>query len=157
MFEFRVTKYDPRFRAADGSYARDEWTSVSDIGRTYGGVLVTREEYERTESSYLAAARAFLEEAAVQVVSIRGLEDPNTRYPQFCDGAAVPVEEIDSLLSLMLREELWCRLEAKDAFVHIGYDYYMYVGVPIPCPFAERRAASLALFVEPFGSPYHAE
>ena len=157
MFEFRVTKYDPRFRATDGSYGRDEWTAVTDIGRTYGGVLVSREEYERTECAYSAAARAFLEEAAVQVVSIRGLEDPNSRYPQFSDGAVIPVEESDSLLALMLREELWCRLEAPDAFVHIGYDYYMYVGVPIPCPFAQRRAASLALFVEPFRSPYHPE
>ena len=157
MFEFRVTKYDPKFRADDGSYARDEWTAVSDIGRTYGGALVTREEYERTECAYLAAAKAFLREAAVQVMSIRGLEDPDNRYPQFCEGSAVPVEEIGSLLTLMLREELWCRLEAPQAFVHVGYDYYMYVGVPNPCPVAQRRAASLALFVEPFRSPYHPE
>ena len=157
MFEFRVTKYDPKLRAADGSYARDEWTAISDIGRTYGGVLVTREEYERTEFAYLAAAKAFLEEAAVQVMSIRGLEDPDSRYPQFREGSTLPVEEIGLLLTLMLREELWCRLEAPQAFVHIGYDYYMYVGVPSPCPFAQRRAAGLALFVEPFRSPYHPE
>lgn len=109
---------------------------MSDVGRTYGGVLVTREEYDRTEDAYLAAAKAFLEEAAVQVMFIRGLEDWHGRYPQFSEGAVIPVEEIAPLLTLVLWAELWCRLETLDAFVHIGYDYYMFVGVSSPSPIA---------------------
>ena len=39
-FQFRVTKYDPRFRDPSGAYMREEWTAVSDIGRTFGGVTL---------------------------------------------------------------------------------------------------------------------
>jgi TPR repeat protein len=54
----------------------------------------------------------------------------------------------------MLREECWCRLESSDAFVHLGYDYYMYLGVPKDCPNAVAFASANGLFVEPFKSPY---
>jgi hypothetical protein len=36
MIEYRVTKYDPAHRDSTGVYFRDEWTSVSDIGRELG-------------------------------------------------------------------------------------------------------------------------
>ena len=157
VFEFRVTKYDPKFRAPSGAYTREEWTSVGDVGRTYGGVAFTREDYERTEGAYLRAAKAFLDEASVGALVIRGLEDRDARYPEFSEGAVLPVKEIQTLLALVLREKLWCRLEAPDTFVHIGYDFYMYIGVPGPCPFAQRMAVSLGLFVEPFRSPYNLE
>ena len=54
----------------------------------------------------------------------------------------------------MLREELWCRLESVDGFVHIGWDYYMYIGVPHPCPEAELLAEGLGLYPERIVSPY---
>ncbi|MFP7723608.1 hypothetical protein [Lysobacter sp. A3-1-A15] len=157
MFEFRVTKYDPKFRSVEGSYARDDWTSVSDVGKSFEGKVLAREEYDRTENAYLAAAEAFLVEAGVQTVFVRGLEDPDGCFPQYREGAALPPQQIAPLLSLLLREQLWCRLEAPDAFVHIGHDYYMYVGVPRPCLFAQRQATGLGLFVELFRSPYHPE
>jgi hypothetical protein len=50
MFEYRVTKYDPAHRAASGAY-RDEWTSFSDIGRSFGGVILTVEQYQRIEDA----------------------------------------------------------------------------------------------------------
>jgi hypothetical protein len=61
----------------------------------------------------------------------------------------------------MLRGDFWCRLESAGAFVHVGYDYYVYVGVPVESPEAAALARQLGLFVEPFRSPYseqrHAE
>lgn len=56
----------------------------------------------------------------------------------------------------LLREEFWCRLEADEGFVHVGYDFNLYVGVALPCPAAEDLAHGLGLFVEPFTSPYNA-
>jgi len=37
FIEYRVTKYDPAWRDASGAYIVDEWTSVTDIGRAFGG------------------------------------------------------------------------------------------------------------------------
>jgi hypothetical protein len=46
-------------------------------------------------------------------------------------------------------------LEAdRTAFIHVGWDYYMYIGVPTDCPASDRLAAASGLFVEECESPY---
>jgi hypothetical protein len=42
---YRVTKYDPENRDAEGNYLIDEWTSFSDVGRTFSGKELTEQEY----------------------------------------------------------------------------------------------------------------
>jgi hypothetical protein len=74
-FQYRVTKYDPRFRDPSGAYTRDEWTSVDDIGRTFGGVTLTAEEYERVETAYASAVVAMLAEAGVEQLIVNALEE----------------------------------------------------------------------------------
>src|SRR5262249_56008880 len=46
-FQFRVTKYDPRFRDSRGAYMREDWIAMSDIGKSFEGVTLTASEYER--------------------------------------------------------------------------------------------------------------
>ncbi len=70
------------------------------------------------------------------------------------DESSLKVDEIAPALRRLLREQFWCRLEGAAAFVHVGWDYYMYVGVPHPCPSATAAAGRRGLFVEPFLSPY---
>ena len=41
----------------------------------------------------------------------------------------------------------------NEGFIHFGWDYYMYIGMPHPCPTAQARAAELGLYVEEFASP----
>ena len=60
-----------------------------------------------------------------------------------------------AIVRSMLRSEFWCRLEAADAFIHIGHDYYMHVGAHQHCPASCKLARDLGLFVEQFSSPYH--
>src|SRR5262245_6416722 len=74
VFEYRVTKYDPAFRDSTGAYVRDEWTSFSDIGRAFSGVVLTEADYQRAEDAYVTAAVAFLREAGVASVTVAGLE-----------------------------------------------------------------------------------
>lgn len=157
MFEFRVTRYDPRFRSVGGAYLRHDWASVSDIGKAFGGVVLTVEEYQRVEDAYVASAQAFLKESDIGSLRIRAIEGNIVSHPQFSEGAAIPTAEVGVILVRLLREELWCRLESSDAFIHVGYDYYMYIGVPSECLFAQRKALSLGLFVELFSSPYREE
>jgi hypothetical protein len=58
-------------------------------------------------------------------------------------------------LRLALREELWCQLRSpRRAYLHFGYDYYVYLAVPNHCPQAIASAHNNGLFVEPFTSPY---
>jgi hypothetical protein len=145
VFEFRITKYDPRYRDAQCVFTRDEWISRDDIGHSFSGVTLTEAEYQRVEDAYVATALAFLREAGIGSLAVHGLENHHS--------VPIPVE-IGAIVRHLLRGEFWCRLEAADAFVHIGYDYYMYIGVGRACPVAEKLAGQLGLFVEEFSSPY---
>ena len=153
MFQYRVTKYDPAHRVK-GWYTRDEWISVSEIGNTFDGVVLTDAEYRRTEDAYVTSALEFMREAGVDALSVVGLENHDVVLA-FADGAILQSSEYADVVRRLLREQFWCRLESPSGFVHVGYDYYMYVGVISQCPVAEQLAASLGLFVEAFRSPYN--
>ncbi|HEV7298383.1 MAG TPA: hypothetical protein VGN72_03390 [Tepidisphaeraceae bacterium] len=154
MNEYRVTKYNPVFRDSSGAYTRDEWISFGDIGRSFDGVTLTPESYGRVEDAYVATAVAFLRESAVPHLTVRALENKQGQAVPINEGDALPIEQLADVLRSLLREEFWCRLEANDAFMHVGWDYYMYVGVPRPCPAARREAEERGLYVEDFASPY---
>ena len=154
MLEYRVTKYDPAYRDARGAFTRDEWTSSSDIGRSFAGVVLTEAEYRRVEDAYAAVAVGFLRDAGVVGLVVTDVERRGDRPVPFAAGAVLGLAEIDTAVRHLLRDEFWCRLEGEDAFIHVGWDYYMFVGVPRLCPGAEEAARRLGLFVEPFESPY---
>ena len=154
MFEYRVTKYAPALRDASGVYAREEWTAFSDIGRSLGGVVLNREEYLRVEDAYVASALAFLREAGVRTLTARDLQNPGGVPVAPVEGGVLFLGQVGEVLRGLLREDFWCRLEGPGAFIHIGWDYYMYIGVPQACPQAEQMVRRLGLFVEPFDSPY---
>jgi hypothetical protein len=148
MIEYRVTKYDPAHRDPLDNYTRDEWTSVSDVGRSFGGVVLTRAEYQQVEDAYVAAAIALLREAGVTAVVVAGLENHAGLALDFGDGSALDLDRAGEVLRRALREELWCQLQAPRGDLRVGYDYYLYVGVSRPCPRAVALAERLGLFVE---------
>ncbi len=154
MFEYRITKYDPARRNAAGHYLVDEWISFSDIGRSFSGCVLTLDDYQRIESAYVSSAQAFLQQAGVSRLVVRDAEHPP---PGIANGDILDVTQLGEVLRRLLREEFWCRLEGSSAFIHVGYDYYMYVGVPVRCINAERVTTRLGLFPERFVSPYHPE
>ena len=154
MLEFRVTKYNPAHRNGQGAYERNEWTAASDIGQAFGGVVLTEPEYQRVEDAYITAAVAFLREAGIEALSVAGLENSAGLPLAIADGSSLRLVEVGEVLRRLLREEFWCRLECARAFVHVGYDYYMYIGVPVACSGAIALARQLGLFPESFQSPY---
>lgn len=154
VLEYRVTKYDPALRDASGAYKPDEWTSVRDIGASFGGLALAHDEYQQVEDAYVAVALAFLREAEVAALTVGGLENHHSVSMAFGEGSVLSLEQVGETIRQMLREEFWCRLHGEQAFIHVGWDYYMYIGVPRNCPKAESLARRLGLFVEPFGSPY---
>ena len=157
MLEFRVTKYNPALRAENGAYLGDDWTAVSDIGETFDGVVLTNEEYERVERAYVMTALAFLHDCGISSLTVNGLENYFESPLAPSNGEQLSLPRIATTLSSLLREDFWCRLEGPDAFIHVGWDYYMYIGVPHASLAAEQLASNSGLFVEPFESPYKEE
>jgi len=154
MHRFRVSKYDPALRTVSGVYGKDEWTSFSDVGRSFSGTTLSREEYLRVESAYVEAAAAFLAEDRAPELRVVGLEIRGDRPTAPVEGSHVARGAFAGVCQSILRDEFWCKLEADGRFVHFGWDFYMYVGVLNPCERAIVRAKSLGLFVETFESPY---
>ena len=60
MFAYRLSKYDPSKRSSDGHFTANEWTSVSDIGRTFDGGTVSLSDYMEAEDAYVDAVRTML-------------------------------------------------------------------------------------------------
>jgi len=151
MLEFRVTKYDPKNRNEAGHYLLDEWTCFSEVGGS-----VSLEEYEKVEGAYLASAIDFARMWSTEGFTISGLEDHHENT-QLVEGQQMTADDVPSVLRSILRNEFWCRLENTDGFIHVGWDYYMYVGVPKVDRSIVTAAQARGLFVEEFISPYHPE
>ncbi|MFB8202930.1 hypothetical protein [Kitasatospora purpeofusca] len=154
MHQYRVVKYSPEERAG----TVPSWTSVSDIGDSFGGVVLTRAAYLETEELHLAAVRRFAAAQGVTGLRVEGLEiaPESSWWQRVAEGDLLPLDEAVELVRAVLREDfVWCRLSGDDGFfVHLGYDYYLYIGLtraPEAAVAATRRSG---LHVDPFESPY---
>jgi hypothetical protein len=155
--QFRITKYDPARRGIDGAYPQDDWTSYSDIGLRFAGKLLRLEDYLRVEAAYTSAVVDFLREAGVKNLRLSRLENKRqVRVPSFVnEGNELTLTQCKKFAQMALREAVWGKLVVPQvAYVHFGYDYYMYIAVPRSCPKAIQTAKSSGLFVEPHRSPY---
>lgn len=158
MFQFRLSKYDPAARDAHGAYLREDWTSISDVGRRFDGQTLSLEAYLQVEDSYLDVLTLFLEEAGITSLTIEGLETPAVEdgaTVPWCEGEAVSGAALRDLWRRVLRQEVWCKFRHPSGFfLHFGDDLYAYVGTPRPSPQALARATARGLFVEAMPSPY---
>ena len=149
MKQYRITKYDPAKRHPDGTYSvDDEWTSYQDINES-----VSEEDYLKCEVAYIKTAIKFLNENQISSLRVKDLYDQEN-ISSLKENEILPVSNLEHHLRNVLREEYSCKFENDNCFVHVGWDFYMYVGV-MKTPsnaidFAERNS----LFVEEYVSPY---
>lgn len=159
---FRVTKYDPQQRDASGAFLGDDWISVSDIGKPYGGRTLTRSEYLLVEDKYVTAVVEFMEILSVDELIIADLELREVGEDNLPDhgcthalvnGRVVRGAELECVVRMALREQAWFRLNGRAGFyVHFGYDYYMYIGASVSVLHYPKLPPGL--FAERMESPY---
>lgn len=153
MKQYRITKYDPALRRADGTYLREEeWTSFGDVG-----LRVSLEAYEQVEEAYLHVVAEALRGAGITSLVVRGIENSAGKQHAPREGQILEADDFRRVIRSVLREEYWCRLEAADGFVHVGYDFYLYVGMRENAADLPAIGASRGLFVEPWNSPYFSD
>ena len=86
----------------------------------------------------------FLNAIGVDTLQVCNLEDKRASIPangetdSICliemkqslhEGVFVHDTDIDAIVRMCLRESIWCKLQGDiGAYVHFGYDYYMYIG-----------------------------
>lgn len=151
MNEYRITKYNPKNRV-NGIYTVNEWTSISDIGKTFDAGVLSYEKYKNMEQAYINCCIEIMRQAGISVLSVCNAwyYDENIHFPKLvsCENT------IREIILCCLREKCWVKLKAKRFFIHFGYDYYMYVGTNLPYPLVADISQRYALFCEEFPSPY---
>lgn len=150
----RLCKFDPALRHPNGAFGGDDWTSISDIGKVFGGVVLTRETYERVEQAHLDTVHEVLAAAGVQSLTVEEVEYHQPDPAPMQAGQVVPIEHLAEVLRPVLREEAWCRLEGQGAFVHVGYDYYLWIGVPTFDESLRTAALARGLWLEDDDDPW---
>lgn len=163
LYQYRVTKYDPKNRNEYGHYIKNEWTEFTAIGKKFEGKKLTLDEYLITEKKYINAILCFIECLKIDSLQVNRLEKhslPHSDklkniYAQLKNKKIIKKRQIPEIVSLILRNYIWCSLIKKDKmFVHFGYDYYMYIGSAILCEKVIKQIQNLGLFVEEFKSPH---
>lgn len=167
MHCWRITKYNPQYRDENGFYQKDDWTSISDVGKAYKGAVLTFDTYIRYENAYVDAIIQIMNANSTESLQVETLEKnsyfhcadlPGLQlrlcYDSLREDLLLSTRDIQLVSRLALRNIIWCKLYGKQMFVHFGYDYYMYIG-------SKNRAASevsaiekAGLFVEDMTSPY---
>src|SRR6266545_6480378 len=142
---WRISKYDPASRDENYVYQRNEWTGVMDIGRTFQGTTLDVDTYLATETAHVEAARAFMADAEVTVLTVTDIEPPSgieflkdfglpdlanlsQRMEGLTNGVDLSGPALDETMRLLLRQVFWCRLVHSERFV-VDIDEYMYVSV----------------------------
>lgn len=74
MHKYRITKYDPQYRDEQGIYSREDWTSYSDIGKTYNGKLFSNGDYIIKEKLYCNTVVSILQNCGVKEVIVEDLK-----------------------------------------------------------------------------------
>lgn len=155
IYHYRVTKYDPALRDNSGAYTGNDWTMFGQIGETFDEVRLTLPTYLEVEGRHLVVLASFIDESNTSSVTAEGVENAAGTF-RVSEGAELtPIDAIEAVRQ-MLRDEGWCRLVDDDRFyLHVGWDYYLYVGTDRPCDRSVAVAQERGLFVDgDFPSPY---
>ena len=65
-YGWRITKYNPAFRNEKGAYLKNEWISISDVGKSFDGKILTLPEYQKAEDAYVATALRIFSESGIE-------------------------------------------------------------------------------------------
>lgn len=161
-----VTKYNPVFRNEEGHYKKEEWIGFFQVGKIIDGELLIYDEYVKAEDGYVLAAKFFLTFNNCSGIKIRNLEKPEIddfsvhfqngekefeeTLNAVKEGSIVPVENIDNVIRLILREVIWAELVCEtDDFIAVrfGYDFYMYFNSPQNWKMLIPEIEQIGLFV----------
>lgn len=164
--EYRITKYNPKFRNNLGHYLRDEWIDYSEIGKFFMDEEFTYEEYIKKENSYISVISFIIDKKKNKYIQIKNAAkdirelDKNTSssmksiMSKIKNGAFIEVGDVPDLCRLILRGHIWAKIYTLSLFIHFGYDYYMYIGFTGRCSGLTRKVKECGLFIERFKSPY---
>lgn len=171
LYRYGISKYNPRLRDKSRHYLKEDWTGVGDIGKVYEGKKLTVKDYLEVENAYVSAIETILTLMHVPKLHVtnlcrvyplaelwkynghhEGLYDSKMLdYFSRAEGKkVVKRQEVETLIRLLLREDLTCfKVGYKDDLsIIIGYDYLMAVETSRPIDSIIPEIEQKGLFVE---------
>ena len=147
MHQYRITKYDPKYRDAQGRYKRSDWDASGEV-HTAEFIPVENRYVQAIEELYRKVGAPPLVATGVEWQALQGSSP-------IADGQVVAKDKLATVIRMCLREQMWCRMEAQDRsfMIHFGEDRAVYVLGTHPA-LAMLPQAIGDLFLEPHASPY---
>lgn len=158
-----VTKYNPAFRDDEGHYKKEEWVGFFQVGKRINGELLTFDLYSEAENKYITAVKWFFQLHNCTCITLKSVEKKDIADYQHADkdqllkvynlideGFSLSIDDIDSVIKLILRELVWAELFCKQEeliAVRFGYDFYMYFNSNRNIDALSERITKLGLFV----------
>jgi hypothetical protein len=168
MNHYRITKYNPDHRDANGHYTLDEWTYYDQVSDEFAQVKVTQKEYKKTEDCYVNTLVDTINAAKITKLMMKdyyGTSIPDhlrdfdaielSQLKELGAGKWFNITQLQPIFRLSLRELVDCRLYYPWKFyIHFGWDYYMYIGTSLNYWAVMEIARKHGLYAEEFRSPY---
>lgn len=170
MNKYRISKYNPIFRGGTGRYSREDWTAISDIGKTFDGQLLTIELYKSVEDNYVNTVRTIMNYLGVTHLTVSNIrkcsEEEFERvikkyqplynnneirdvFYNLVDNSNLAAQEIEPVVRLLLREDIGADVYCENVMrVFIGYDYLMGIHTVQPIESIVLDIERMGMFVE---------
>lgn len=170
MYKYSITKYNPLFRDDENRYLKDDWTAISDIGKTFDEEKLTIEDYKKTEDSYISAIHLIIDYLCLPYLKVDDVmrsfsfemfqdlikdyrelynEEMLEYYSNVKNKDNLNKNNIDVFCRFLLREDIGAKVYyPRRMKVFIGYDYLMGVHMSKPLDPLIPLIEKMGLFVE---------
>lgn len=166
-----IVKYPPLFYDANGVFHKNEWTSCSEIGKSFDGKKLTTEEYFTTENNYILAMCEIIRVTGSAHMTVEYLEKDELWIEQRMktskireqdllllptalkvkQGDRLSISEFSEVARLCLREYLYGEFVDINYRLRIifGYDYYMSIESDLDNGMLKSIANKHSLYLDP--------
>lgn len=144
-FHAHVIKYDPA-KSVDGHYDDGTWISISQIGSSFNGEVLSEERYAEVEQAHLTTLAAMAEESGV--TGLVAAFEPAVLT------TADALEQVRGVLRETSQRWLWHSPD-RTFCITVGFDYHVYCASHTSCDGSLRLAHEMGLHPRLDGpSPY---
>jgi hypothetical protein len=164
---YRITKYNQREISIIGDCLGNRWTSFSDLLKE-NNQNKAFDIYKETEDKYIQIYNDILIQNNIGRMKIIELEynskeDANeilindlssNLLEKIKNNTEYCMNDILDIIKLCLREIIWCKFIYENVYIHIGYDYYTYVGGINLNKELIQKYYNNGIIVEEYYSPY---
>lgn len=164
--DYSISKYRPQFYDSQSCYTRNEWTSISDIGKSFDDGVLTTNEYLETERHYINTAIELARISGCSYLTVDYLEGKhivqNVKGYQLNynlletarkmrQGLKIRLSDCVDYLRLCLRECCYACFSnhSHNFYIDFGYEYYMHIHTALPKSQVENVVSTHSLYFRP--------